>query len=468
MERMLDPGTDACLCLLKLLEQSTKLIVGQCLVLAALHRNAPRDLGGSVLLALLASSAALRVARLGAVLGRGRGGGVTASISAKKRSRRVSFFLLAYSRSEKLDCTGGGLLLGENALLSLYIKSSDGSVRINQRFLRLERGAVKMEPDEGPVFVVGMNGSGTTMLLDHLNSHSSLYGFKEETKVLPYFLKASGRYDLSDAKQVRRLWDEMTSAHAFRKANRRRPVPLPPDWLELGSGGAAPIFDYIMRYFAAREGKTRWCEKTPMHVFHMRELAQCFPSAKFIHIIRDGRDCAASFHRRWGYEPRTTMQRWKKAVAEGCFQGTALGDRYLEVFYEDLTRAPEPGLQRVCRFLDLPFEDGVLGSTRRRQLGSVIVPNAGTHNSYFGAKTIQHLERIGGRTLAELHYRNANPDSDWDPPWIRRRWWTFKDYMRLSMQSLARRLRSTSRRSRWKMFFAKLKAAGRQKSTNRF
>ncbi len=34
------------------------------------------------------------------------GHGVAASISAKKRSRRVSFFLLAYPASEKLDCIG--------------------------------------------------------------------------------------------------------------------------------------------------------------------------------------------------------------------------------------------------------------------------------------------------------------------------------------------------------------------------
>jgi hypothetical protein len=33
--------------------------------------------------------------------------------------------LLAYSRSEKLDCMGGGLVLGDKALLS---QSGDGSV----------------------------------------------------------------------------------------------------------------------------------------------------------------------------------------------------------------------------------------------------------------------------------------------------------------------------------------------------
>ena len=49
------------------------------------------------------------------------------------------------------------------------------------------------------IFIVGMNGSGTTMLLDCLANHSMLFGFPGETKVLPSFLERESQYgDLAD------------------------------------------------------------------------------------------------------------------------------------------------------------------------------------------------------------------------------------------------------------------------------
>ncbi|MGH8607377.1 MAG: sulfotransferase, partial [Gammaproteobacteria bacterium] len=46
----------------------------------------------------------------------------------------------------------------------------------------------------GPVFLVGMNGSGTTMLLHSLGNHPDLYGCKRETRVLPHFIAHLHRY----------------------------------------------------------------------------------------------------------------------------------------------------------------------------------------------------------------------------------------------------------------------------------
>jgi hypothetical protein len=50
----------------------------------------------------------------------------------------------------------------------------------------------------GPIFVLGMNGSGTTMLLDLLSKHSEIYGFRGETKVLPYLVKTFGTFPILD------------------------------------------------------------------------------------------------------------------------------------------------------------------------------------------------------------------------------------------------------------------------------
>ena len=60
------------------------------------------------------------------------------------------------------------------------------------------------------IFIIGMNGSGTTMLLDHLSNHSQIFGFPAETKSLPYFLKHESDYgDLRRPANLTRLWHQM-------------------------------------------------------------------------------------------------------------------------------------------------------------------------------------------------------------------------------------------------------------------
>jgi Sulfotransferase family len=49
--------------------------------------------------------------------------------------------------------------------------------------------------------------------------------------------------------------------------------------------------------YAASQGKTgsRWGDKNNFYRHHLAELATLFPSAGFVHIVRDGRDVAASY-----------------------------------------------------------------------------------------------------------------------------------------------------------------------------
>lgn len=272
----------------------------------------------------------------------------------------------------------------------------------------------------GPIFVVGMNGSGTTMMLDHLNSHSQIYGFREETRILPSFLRTLGSYgDLEEERNFERLWTDMCKAFPFWRANSDAPVPRPSNWREYERTPCA-IFDYVLTYFANQEGKPIWCEKTPMHALHMLDLARGFPRAKFVHMIRDGRDCAASFRRRWGYNPRVTVFRWKRTISAAQAQAKQLAEnRYTEVRFEELTTDPEQVLKRLLGFLELDFESNVLMSRRssarvRGIDSSRPTPNSGAFRAYFSEKENARLEAIAGRQLSALGYEVNNPNGDND------------------------------------------------------
>jgi Sulfotransferase family len=326
----------------------------------------------------------------------------------------------------------------------------------------------------GPVFVVGMNGSGTTMLLDCLGRHPQLYAFPEETRLIPYLMsKVDSFGDLRIDANFQALWDEVRSLGVFRLSNEGAPVPLPADWRARPRSLAA-VLDAQFSYFAAREGKQRWCEKTPQHVQHLLALAELFPAAKFVQVVRDGRDCAASFHRRWRRQPQLTIYRWKKVVAAGHEQGRRLGEgRYLELRYEDLTATPEISLRRICAFLDLPFDVAVLESARpHMEKGDAreargLQKNSGKWQKYFSPAMQQRLERIAGRQLAHYGYQTDQPESDAEVAGWQRRYWASTEALRQYGREIRLKLNGDLERP-WRVILAKPLNALRQRQHNRY
>ncbi len=325
----------------------------------------------------------------------------------------------------------------------------------------------QLKPPE-QIFVVGMNGSGTTMLLDHLSNHSWIYGFQVETKSLPFFITHEMEYgDLEVEANLRRLWSDMKDSVAVGVSAVPRDLPSP----GIASRSAAGCFDHMMRHLAADQGKRIWCEKTPMYVHHIPLLSSAYPNAMFIHIIRDGRDCAASFHRRWGFNPVRTTARWKKAVRAGRRDGKSLGARYIEVRYETITEAPEAAFRELLEFLGLPFEAAVFRSARSRpdraaSPDAEVKRNVRRAEDYFGSAIVCKLEAVAGRLLAELGYPCRNSSGDRDPPAWQMRWWQFADDLRRFVAVVTRRGRIL-RPSKWRHIASRTRNALKQRATSK-
>jgi hypothetical protein len=93
----------------------------------------------------------------------------------------------------------------------------------------------------------------------------------------------------------------------------------------------------------------------------MPRIGSVLPEARFIHLIRDGRDVALSMTEvEWGPESvPEAAQKWKEWIAKARRQAKRV-DHYLEVRYEDLVTDPEPTLRRVCEFSELEFSGDML------------------------------------------------------------------------------------------------------------
>jgi hypothetical protein len=323
-----------------------------------------------------------------------------------------------------------------------------------------------------------MNGSGTTMLLDNLGRHPDLYAFPKETRLIPYLAGKQAQFgDLEQDSNFLALWKLVLSQSIFEQVNGDSKLPLPSDWQHYPRD-LASVLDAVFRYFSAKEGKVRWCEKTPQNAQHLELLAKLYPDARFIHVIRDGRDCAVSFNRRWSRSPVLTMYRWKKLLSESRRQSRNLEpDQYMELRYEDLTESPEKWLGRICGFLDIPFDAAILessqpymnvaGQVSATETGSGLRHNAGKWKTYFGPKMQHRLDLIGGRALHLFGYETENPESDCDPSLAERRFLTVKDVIAQYSREIRLKLQGKIARP-WRVILAKPFVAYKHRAKNRF
>lgn len=109
---------------------------------------------------------------------------------------------------------------------------------------------------------------------------------------------------------------------------------------------------------------TRWGDKSLSNAFHLPMLEQLYPAARYVLLIRDGRDVAVSLVAA-DTTPVTEVSRaahyWERSVTNAHrFVAGLDAQKHMEVRYEELVRQPETIAARVYDFLGIPFDPSVL------------------------------------------------------------------------------------------------------------
>ena len=163
--------------------------------------------------------------------------------------------------------------------------------------------------------------------------------------------------------------------------------------------------------YAEHQGKPRWGDKTPAYVNHIALIAGALPEARFVHLIRDGRDVALSIKDLW-FGPDSVegaAEMWAQRIGAGRQQASEL-DRYMELRYEDLVADPEPQLRRICRFVELDWDPMML--RHHEQAPARLAEMAGDLPASTGR------ERREGRRRLEIHApATAPPSTDRTARW---------------------------------------------------
>ncbi len=215
----------------------------------------------------------------------------------------------------------------------------------------------RVVPPEEPafVFIGGAGRSGTTLLRAMLHAHPRLQ-CGPEVKLVPELLRARER------------WGEIY-APALR-----------------GAGVDADLLDRSSRAFLTTllggltPAGARLVEKTPGNAAWFASLDRLFPSARFIHVLRDGRAVVASLLRQDWFDPatgrplaitqdaRVAAAYWRDAVLTAREQCACVLGAALEVRYEELVTTPEPTMRRVLEFLGEEWSGQVLEHEQSRDL----------------------------------------------------------------------------------------------------
>lgn len=230
-------------------------------------------------------------------------------------------------------------------------------------------------PKAVPIFVLGFQRSGTTWLANLVAEHPRVAAVQaedhfgiHESIFFSHFARAYG--DLEDDDDFARFARDFTGSDYYLLTG------IEPEWLtRRRPRGYAETFRALMEELARRRGHLPfWVEKSPHHTLLAEEIADAFPDARFLCIVRRTADVVNSWlwahgepppwPRRLGTLARTTWscvahQRWLQRFARRSSRAVALR-------YEDLKADPEAEMRRVTGLVGLPFDPSMLAMTWRK------------------------------------------------------------------------------------------------------
>lgn len=204
-----------------------------------------------------------------------------------------------------------------------------------------------------PVFMMGCERSGTTLLSRVLDSHSRLsiyfesYYYSIFLRELPYYgdLKRTSNLNvfLDDFLALTRMQGNFTPSLKELKENLA--------WPSFES-----IFTTFLHLFALKNGKFRGGEKTPSNFYYLSEILEQHPRSPVLFIVRDPRDTVLSIRNAFNTTITGAVQQWNDAFN----QYREHLDRVHLVRYEDLVQEPTAALYDICKFIEEPYEEQLL------------------------------------------------------------------------------------------------------------
>lgn len=278
-----------------------------------------------------------------------------------------------------------------------------------------------MTMPRGPVFVAGLERTGTSLLFALLASLPDL-AMTRRTNLWRYFYDQYG--DLAQPDNLGRCLDVMTRYKRLRKLHPDR-TRIEREFRQ-GEPTYGRLFELLEVHHAERLGKPRWGDKSLHTERYTEPIFGHYPGARILHMMRDPRDRYASVQTRWKRRLGGTgagMAEWLSSAHLASDNAERFADRYMVIRYEDLASNPQATMRAVCEFIDEPYDEGMFtmdGATTFRDQGSnssygarpagVISPDSiGRFREVLSTEQVKFIELVARRRMAEYGYERSMP-----------------------------------------------------------
>ncbi len=197
---------------------------------------------------------------------------------------------------------------------------------------------------ETPVFLVGSERSGTSLLRLMLDHHPGI-ALQFESDYIVTQISEDGTFP-----EVARYRAWLADDRAFQHTGFSIDESL--DY--------AGLVNHFLRQKQSRDQKAL-VGATVHHQFS--KLSRIWPRAKYIYLLRDGRDVATSVMRMgWAGNVYVAADIWLEAERQRDLARVRVAeDHWLEVRYEELILSTRPQLERICAFLGVAYSEEMLG-----------------------------------------------------------------------------------------------------------
>jgi hypothetical protein len=227
-----------------------------------------------------------------------------------------------------------------------------------------------------PIFIIGNPRSGTTLLRLLLTCHSKIV-IPPECGFIIWLEKKYQDWTLTDCNDPTHTHSFVTDLIACRKFDTWK---LDPETIQTAISKRKPanyrsLCELIYCLYGEERKKffSMWGDKNNFYLNHLSDINTIFPYARFLHIIRDGRDVACSYREvmnlnsKSAYAPQLPTEiekialEWKTNIKKiNHFFNVVGHKKTLAIKYEELVFSPKKALKKICRWLGIKYENQMM------------------------------------------------------------------------------------------------------------
>jgi hypothetical protein len=219
---------------------------------------------------------------------------------------------------------------------------------------------------EGPIFIIGRQHSGNTMLARCLGQSPEVYSASGEGTFFEHRDRLARKSASSRAAAIlARVEGSGSEVPEEFRPEVKRHMRLAGEGSGPTSGANEPtpgeMYARCMGWVTRKNRASRWVQKATSYVFYVEDILECFPEARLLFLARNPLDLAASMKRRGAWWAVARMAYgWNKGVRLARRLARKHPKNLAVIRYEDFVRAPEKEMRSICSFCGLTFYEETL------------------------------------------------------------------------------------------------------------